>query len=79
MASKIEAAQLAEPDEDQRRFCPLWLQRVVRRPESFRKALTAFITHTLGQKYNGTSAPRLVLFSLIAHEKVHDYSLRDGT
>jgi len=45
----------------------------------FRKALAAFITHTLAQKYNGTSAPRLVLFSPIAHENVHDRSLPDGT
>src|SRR5271166_261136 len=45
----------------------------------FRRALAAFITHTLGQKYNGTSAPWLVLFSPIAHENLHDRSLPDGT
>ncbi len=44
----------------------------------FRKALSDFITHTLGQKYNGKSAPRLVLFSPIAHENLHDSSLPDG-
>jgi len=45
----------------------------------FRKTLAAFITHTLGQKYNGRSTPRLVLFSPIAHENIHDRSLPDGT
>ena len=32
----------------------------------FRQDLEAFIKHTLAQKYNGKSAPRLVLFSPIA-------------
>ena len=45
----------------------------------FRRNLTTFITHTQGQKYNGTSTPRLILFSPIAHENVHDRSLPDGT
>ena len=45
----------------------------------FKIALTAFIDHTLGQKYNGTNLPRLVLFSPIAHENIHDRSLPDGT
>lgn len=45
----------------------------------FKKDLAAFIAHTLGQKYNGTSAPRLVLFSPIAHENIKDRSLPDGT
>lgn len=34
----------------------------------FKEDLTAFIKHTLEQKYNGKSAPRLVLFSPIAHD-----------
>src|SRR5207244_9580853 len=34
--------------------------------------------HTLAQKYNGKSAPRLVLFSPIAHEDLHDRNLPDG-
>ena len=33
----------------------------------FKEDLEAFIKHTLAQKYNGKSAPRLVLFSPIAH------------
>ncbi len=35
---------------------------------AFKSDLDAFIKHTLAQKYNGTSAPRLVLFSPIAVE-----------
>ncbi len=45
----------------------------------FKIALTAFIDHTLGQKYNGTGPPQLILFSPIAHENTHDRSLPDGT
>ena len=36
--------------------------------ENFKGELDAFITHTLAQKYNGGSAPRLVLVSPIAFE-----------
>jgi putative heme-binding domain-containing protein len=46
--------------------------------EKFKKDLDAFVKHTLGQKYNGKSAPRLVLFSPIAHEDLHDRNLPDG-
>jgi glucose/arabinose dehydrogenase len=35
---------------------------------AFRKNVEEFIKHTLSQKYNGKSAPRLVLFSPTAHE-----------
>jgi putative heme-binding domain-containing protein len=45
----------------------------------FKKDLTTFIQNTLAQKYNGTSAPRLVLFSPIAHEDLHDPNLPDGS
>ncbi len=45
----------------------------------FKKDLEDFIKHTLAQKYNGTSAPRLVLFSPIAHENLHSRNLPDGT
>lgn len=45
----------------------------------FKKNLEAFIEHTLSQKYNGKSAPRLVLFSPIAHEDLQDPDLPDGT
>ena len=34
--------------------------------------------HTLAQKYNGKTAPRIVLFSPIAHEDLHDPDLPDG-
>ncbi|MBI1369273.1 MAG: c-type cytochrome [Planctomycetes bacterium] len=44
----------------------------------FRKNLENFIDHTLSQKYNGKSAPRLVLFSPIACEDMHDRLLPDG-
>ncbi|WP_165251512.1 PVC-type heme-binding CxxCH protein [Paludisphaera soli] len=44
----------------------------------FRTDLDAFIKHTLEQRYNGESAPKLVLFSPIAFEDLHDPSLPDG-
>jgi putative heme-binding domain-containing protein len=44
----------------------------------FKKDLEAFIKNTLAQKYNGKSAPRLVLFSPIAHEDLKDRNLSDG-
>jgi putative heme-binding domain-containing protein len=45
----------------------------------FRGDLDAFIRHTLDQKYNGRSAPRLVVFSPIAHQNLHDPNLPDGS
>lgn len=36
--------------------------------ENFKGELDAFVAHTLAQKYNGTTAPRLVLVSPIAFE-----------
>jgi putative heme-binding domain-containing protein len=45
---------------------------------AFKKDLENFIAHTLAQKYNGKSAPRLVLFSPIAHENLHDRNLPNG-
>ena len=47
--------------------------------EKFKRDLAEFIKHTLGQRYNGHSAPRLVLFSPIGHENLHDRNLPDGT
>ena len=44
----------------------------------FRKDLEAFIDHTLSQKYNGKSAPRLVLCSPIAFEDLKWAHLPDG-
>jgi len=46
--------------------------------EKFKADLTTFVKHTLSQKYNGKSAPRLVLFSPIPHEDLHDRNLPDG-
>ena len=46
--------------------------------EKFKIELDHFIKHTLAQRYNGKSAPRLVLFSPIAHENLGDRNLPDG-
>ena len=45
---------------------------------AFRQQLGDWIAHTLGQRYNGKSAPRLVLFSPIAHENLRNPDLPDG-
>ncbi|MFN0051528.1 MAG: PVC-type heme-binding CxxCH protein [Planctomycetales bacterium] len=42
---------------------------------SFKTQLEGFVRHTLGQKYNGESPPRLVLFSPIAQELVDPANL----
>ena len=42
---------------------------------AFRKDLEAFVDHTLSQKYNGSTAPQLVLFSPIAAEDLGDPNL----
>ncbi|HZN33090.1 MAG TPA: PVC-type heme-binding CxxCH protein, partial [Pirellulaceae bacterium] len=44
----------------------------------FKQDLDAWIKHTLGQKYNGRSAPRLVLFSPIAHQNLKTPNLPTG-
>jgi putative heme-binding domain-containing protein len=44
----------------------------------FQEDLTAFIKHTRSQKYNGKSAPRLVLFSPIAFENHRSPNLPTG-
>jgi putative heme-binding domain-containing protein len=44
----------------------------------FKQDLDGVIKLTLGQKYNGETAPRLVLFSPIAHENLHNPNLPDG-
>ncbi|MBS0263441.1 MAG: HEAT repeat domain-containing protein [Planctomycetes bacterium] len=41
----------------------------------FKQELDAFLKHSLQQKYNGHSAPRIVLFSPIAQEPVNDPNL----
>ena len=45
--------------------------------EAFKRDLDAFVKHTLAQKYNGKSAPRLVLFSPIAAEPPRGRDLPD--
>lgn len=45
---------------------------------AFKQQLSRFIDETLAAKYNGTSAPRLVLFSPIAHEDLKNPHLPDG-
>ncbi len=46
--------------------------------DKFKKDLEAFTKHTLSQKYNGKTPPRLVLFSPIAHENHKYRNLPDG-
>ncbi|MDP7134947.1 MAG: SGNH/GDSL hydrolase family protein, partial [Planctomycetota bacterium] len=46
--------------------------------DGFRKNLRNFIDDTRKQKYNGKSAPRLVLFSPVAHEDIKSPNLPDG-
>ena len=46
--------------------------------EAFKASLDGWLTHTLEQRYNGTSAPRIVLFSPIAHEDLGNPDLPDG-
>jgi putative heme-binding domain-containing protein len=45
--------------------------------KKFQTELDAYLKHLLAQKYNGKSAPRVVLFSPIAHEKLDDPNLPD--
>ncbi|MFO0815290.1 MAG: PVC-type heme-binding CxxCH protein [Gemmatales bacterium] len=45
----------------------------------FKADLKSFIEHTLSQKYNAKSAPRLVLFAPLAHEDLKSPHLPDGT
>ncbi|MGP0064413.1 MAG: SGNH/GDSL hydrolase family protein, partial [Isosphaeraceae bacterium] len=47
--------------------------------EAFRNDLDAFVKHTLSRKYNGTSAPHLVLFSPIAMESPRGRDLPDAS
>ena len=46
--------------------------------DAFKKQVEAFIRHTLAQKYNGVDAPKLVLFSPIAHEDLGRPHWPDG-
>lgn len=47
-------------------------------PEKFKKDLNKFIDKTLEKKYNGKSAPRIVLFSPIAFENLESPNFPDG-
>jgi glucose/arabinose dehydrogenase len=47
--------------------------------EAFRTKLGTWLTHTLAQRYNGKTAPRVVLFSPIAHEDLSNPDLPDGS
>ena len=47
--------------------------------QGFTKDLAAMLQGMQAQKYNGKSAPRLVVFSPIAHENVHSPNLPDGS
>ena len=46
--------------------------------EGYAQKLGAWIDDTRGRQYNGESAPRIVLFSPIAHEYLDDPNLPDG-
>jgi azurin/glucose/arabinose dehydrogenase/lysophospholipase L1-like esterase len=46
-------------------------------PAGFKAAVTQWIEHTRGQNYTGSGAPRIVLFSPIAAEDLHDVNLPD--
>lgn len=46
---------------------------------TFEQELRDFITHTSQQNYSGDGAPRVVLFSPIAHEDLNDSNLPDGS
>src|SRR5258708_28311968 len=45
---------------------------------AFQQELGDWLAHTLSQKYNGKSAPRVVLFSPTAHENLRNPALPDG-
>ena len=47
-------------------------------PEKFKEALFKWLDETNGKKYNGKSAPRVVLFSPIPHEDLNDPNFPDG-
>jgi hypothetical protein len=44
----------------------------------FKSDLDDYVKHLRTTKYNGVSPPRVVLFSPIAHEDLHDKNLPDG-
>ena len=46
--------------------------------DAFRQQVATFVGHTLSQHYNGVSAPRLVMFTPIAHEDIGRAHWPDG-
>ena len=50
----------------------------VAKADDHRKKLLEFVRKTRGSQANGTSFPRIVLFSPIAHEDTHNPNLPDG-
>ena len=46
--------------------------------DAFKQKLADWLKHTLAQRYNGKTAPRVVLFSPIAHEDLGNPDLPDG-
>ena len=50
----------------------------VQKADDYRKQLVEFVKKTRGTKPNGTSFPRIVLFSPIAHEDTHNPNVPDG-
>ena len=48
-------------------------------PDAYRADLGKWLDETKGNKYNGKSAPRVVLFSPIAHENLEQANLPDGS
>ena len=48
-------------------------------PDAYRADLAKWLDETNGKKYNGESAPRIVLFSPIAHENLGQANLPDGS
>ena len=46
--------------------------------EAFKTEVEKFLEHTLGQRYNGVSAPRVVMFSPIVHENLERAHWPDG-
>jgi putative heme-binding domain-containing protein len=47
--------------------------------DAFKKNVDDFLKHTLSQKYNGVDAPKLVMFSPIAHEDLSRPHWTDGS
>ena len=88
VAFRPRSMNFGEPDEHLRRYQTDVIFAFFGFNESFRGAagladfqrdLEQFIEHTRTQTYHGTTAPRLVLFSPIAHEDLDDPRLPDGS